>query len=150
MGASARPAEQFADSTGVPAGDRYALKRAVVLGNRRAGSVRIRLEGHLAALDHEGGETDLHLDDHVMHDDRVGIMGDVEAGGFLIAHPSPDEDSIGGESIRPHAVLAVVDRLESSILGEDVVSIPGGRRGRCAHPVMFAEPRSRHRAAWLR
>ena len=115
MRATAWAAEQLAHLVGEPAGDRQPDQVLVVRLDRRAQILGVRLEVGDGIDDHELGERDRERQLHVVDDQRLGVVGDVEARWLLVADAALDEQPVGCEAIGAHAVLAIVEDRQGAL-----------------------------------
>jgi hypothetical protein len=109
--APARAAEELAHLVRVAAGDRQTDQVVVVVLDPRTVRVRVRLEHGLGADDLERRHGDRHVDDHVVHRERLGIGGHVQARRLLVADSAAQQQRLGVLAVRPHDVGPLVDQL---------------------------------------
>ena len=75
---------------------------------------------------------DLQVDEHVVHRQRLGVVGEVQARRLLVADRAADQQPIVGEAVGADPVLAVVEDVEAvGVRGDDVV---GAEHGPLSYP----------------
>ena len=90
-----------------------------MIDDRRARRVRMGLEPDLGGDDLERRVGDVEVDLHVVHRQRVGIVGEEQARRLLVAHRAADQQAVLGGAVGAHAVLAVVEHLEPVGVGRE-------------------------------
>jgi hypothetical protein len=118
--ATAWATEELADLVGVAPRNRKPNEFVVVILDPGALFVRMSLEYGTSITDEKRGELHDEIDDHVMHDERLGVVGDVEAPRLTIPNHAPQPHVLRTVGISPNAIRTVVQERQLLEVGEVV------------------------------
>ena len=112
VGAAARSAEQLAHLVGEPTRDRQPDKLVVVRFDTATVGMRVRVEHDVDCRDLQRWNRDREVDDHVMHRQRLGVVGDVQPRRLLITNGTAQHEGVEAASKRAHRVHPLVHDLQ--------------------------------------
>ena len=87
--------------------------------------MRVSLQRRVGPGDLQRRTRDVSINDHVVHGQRLGVAGDVQAGWLLVSHSAAQPQRAGIFAVGAHNVGALVDEIVGGVdaywMGNDVV-----------------------------